>query len=178
MSKVTTDFHSDLISLCRINDRNAQLKIYNLYYKAMFNTCCRIINDETTAEDIMQESFLSAFRSINNYSGEVTFGAWLKRIVINRSIDHLKKRKLEVVNLGDRFDQIEEDDYNDYQPEYDVDKIKKAINELADGYRVVLSLYLLEGYDHEEIGQILEISPSTSRSQFSRAKQKLLEILN
>lgn len=124
---------------------------------------------------MMQEAFLNAFKKIDSYKGEVSFGAWLKRIVINRSLDHLKKRKVKFEEVNEKTAQIA--DYQMETKEVNVDAIKNAIQQLPDGYRVVLSLYLLEGYDHEEISEILGISNSNSRTQFLRAKNKLREIL-
>ena len=141
----------------------------------MYSICLRILNDETEAEDVMQESFLNAFRKIDSYKGEVSFGAWLKKIVVNRSLDHLKKKKVKFEEINERTTQIE--DYQMEIKEVDLQVIKKAIQNLPDGYRVILSLYLIEGYDHEEISQILGISNSNSRTQFLRAKSKLRELL-
>jgi RNA polymerase sigma-70 factor (ECF subfamily) len=171
------NIHQDLIDRCRDRDRGAQFKIYGLYYKAMYNTSLRIVQDPGEAEDIMQESFLSAFEKIETYSGTVSFGAWLKKIVINRSLDHLKQRRMsfEMLEEGNVPDIAEEDVPEDISER--IDEIRAAIMKLPDGFRIVLSLYLLEGYDHEEIGQILGITPSTSRSQFTRARQKLVEML-
>ncbi|MFC2115818.1 RNA polymerase sigma factor [Bacteroidota bacterium] len=172
-----SNIHQDLIDRCRKGDREAQFSIYGLYYKAMFNTCLRIVKDPGEAEDIMQESFLSAFEKIGTYSGTVSFGAWLRKIVINRSLDSIKKQKLSFDTLDERaagnisIDETQEDFTRDIR------MIREAILKLPDGFRIVLTLYLLEGYDHEEIGQILNISSSTSRSQYTRARQKLIEIL-
>ncbi len=171
------NIHQNLIYRCRERDRGAQFEIYGLYYKAMFNTSLRIVKDPGEAEDIMQDSFLSAFEKIETYSGTVSFGAWLKKIVINRSLDSLKKRRLsfEILDekvIPDTDDINDPDDFGDR-----VEEIREAIMKLPDGFRIVLTLYLLEGYDHEEIGQILNISSSTSRSQFTRARQKLVELL-
>ena len=127
------------------------------------------------AEDVMQEAFLSAFKKIETYKGEVSFGAWLKRIVVNRSLDYLKKRKVQFEEINERTTQIK--DYQMETKKVDVEKIKKAIQNLPDGYRVVLSLYLIEGYDHDEISHILGISNSSSRTQLLRAKNKLRTIL-
>jgi RNA polymerase sigma-70 factor (ECF subfamily) len=135
----------------------------------------RIINNDAEAEDVMQEAFLKAFTKIDTYKGEVSFGAWLKRIVINRSLDYLKKRKVQFEEINDRTSQIS--DYQMETKEVNISAIKNAIQQLPDGYRVVLSLYLIEGYDHEEISTILGISNSNSRTQFLRAKNKLREIL-
>lgn len=171
------NLHQDLLDGCKTGDQKAQFKIYKLYYKAMYNTSLRIVNDTMEAEDIMQESFLSAFEKIDTYSGTVSFGAWLKRIVINRSLDALSRRKaiFEDIELhvGIRDDSTEEIVRKE-ELDIKVEEVKEAINRLPDGYRIILSLYLLEGYDHDEIAEILKISSSTSRSQLSRAKQKLV----
>ena len=116
---------------------------------------------------------------MKDFRQETTFGLWLKQIVVHRSINMLRKRRLEMVELGDdQLDNIpDEEDSDDEEIQYKVAQVKEAMKELPDGYRVVLSLYLLEGYDHEEIGQVLNISENTSRTQFLRAKRKLNEIL-
>ena len=175
------NIHQDLINGCIEGDQKAQFQIYKLYYKAMYNTSLRIVNDTMEAEDIMQESFLSAFEKIDTYSGTVSFGAWLKKIVINRSLDNLNKRKAifeEIdTHIGIR-DDSQEDAARKEEIDVKVEEVKEAINRLPDGYRVILTLYLLEGYDHDEIADILSINSSTSRSQLSRAKQKLISELN
>ena len=171
-----SNIHQDLINRCKKGDREAQFKIYELYYKAMYNTSLRIVKSETEAEDLMQESFLSAFEKINTYSGKVSFGAWLKKIVVNRSLDSIKKQRLYFETLDEKVTLGLSDDIPG-ENEVDTENIRKAIMELPDGFRIVLTLYLLEGYDHEEIGQILNISSSTSRSQYTRARQKLVELL-
>ncbi|HLN19751.1 MAG TPA: sigma-70 family RNA polymerase sigma factor [Bacteroidales bacterium] len=171
------NLHQDLLDGCKTGDQKAQFQIYKLYYKAMFNTSLRIVNDTMEAEDIMQESFLTAFEKIDTYSGTVSFGAWLKKIVINRSLDALSKRKAVFEDIeshtGIRDDSGDETARNE-EMDIKVEEIREAIENLPDGYRIILSLYLLEGYDHDEIAEILSISSSTSRSQLSRAKQKLI----
>ncbi len=141
----------------------------------MYSVCMRIINNNAEAEDVMQEAFLKAFTKIDSYKGEVSFGAWLKRIVINRSLDYLKKRKVKFEEISDRTKEMS--DYQMETKEVNIQVVKDAIQKLPDGYRIVLSLYLIEGYDHEEISNILGISNSNSRTQFLRAKNKLREIL-
>ncbi len=175
MEALYKNIHQDIIDRCRIGDQKAQFQLYKLYYKTMYSVSMRIINDEMEAEDVMQEAFLSAFRKMDTYKGEVSFGAWLKKIVVNRSLDHLKKKKVKLEEINERTTQIS--DYQMEIKEVDVNAIKNAIQNLPDGYRVVLSLYLIEGYDHEEISQILGISNSSSRTQLLRAKNKLREHL-
>jgi len=169
------NIHQEIIDQCREGSQKAQFQLYKLYYKPMYSVCMRIINNETEAEDVMQEAFLKAFTKIESYKGEVSFGAWLKKIVINRSLDYLKKRKVKFEEINDRTNKIV--DYQMETKEVNVKVIKDAIQKLPDGYRVVLSLYLIEGYDHEEISEILGISNSNSRTQYLRAKNKLREIL-
>ena len=171
------NLHQDLLDRCQDGDQKAQFQIYKLYYKAMYNTSLRIVNDSMEAEDIMQESFLSAFEKIDMYSGTVSFGAWLKKIVINRSLDALSRRKAIFEDIESHTG-ISDDSIYDTARNEEIDskvaEVKEAIEKLPDGYRVILSLYLLEGYDHDEIAEILKISSSTSRSQLSRARQKLI----
>ncbi len=178
------NIHQDIIDRCKKGEQKAQFQLYKLYYKAMYNTSYRIVNDRMEAEDVMQEAFLKAFDKIGTYSGRVSFGAWLKRIVINHSLDEVKKKKpdFESVEEGHRPGEVKEDQQGEEEDEGElkekIEQIRETINELPDGYRIVLSLYLLEGYDHEEIGEILGVSSSTSRSQYTRAKNKLKQELS
>lgn len=175
METLYKNIHQDVIDRCRKGNPKAQFQLYKLYYKAMYSVSLRIVNDEMEAEDIMQEAFLSAFKKIDSYKGEVSFGAWLKRIVVNRSLDYLKKKKLEFEEIDEKTAQMEYE--LPVQQELDVKVLKNAIQKLPDGYRIVLSLFLIEGYDHDEISQILGISNSSSRTQLLRAKNKLRELL-
>lgn len=172
-------FHDKLIKACRNNNRRAQLELYNKYSKAMYNICLNMLNERTDAEDIMQEAFLSAFSNIHSFKGEVTFGAWLKKITINKCLDFLKKKKITFENIENHNNLQEVDvEVNDaVLVQYKAAKIRMHIQNLPDGYRTILSLYLFEGYDHEEISQVLGISSSTSRSQYTRAKAYLLKQL-
>jgi len=169
------NIHQEIIDQCREGSQKAQFQLYKLYYRPMFSICMRLINNATEAEDVMQEAFLNAFTKIDSYKGEVSFGAWLKRIVINRSLDYLKKRKVKFEEINEKTNQLP--DYQMEIKEVNMDVIKDAIQNLPDGYRVVLSLFLIEGYDHEEISEILGISNSNSRTQYLRAKNKLRELL-
>jgi len=180
MSSNYQNIHQDLIDACSHGDAKAQFEIYRLYYKAMYNSCLRILNDTQEAEDVMQEAFLSAFDKIATYKGEVSFGAWLKRIVVNRALDYLKKNKIESLPIDDKIHQLtdEEPQSDDISIGCDIEMIKNAMDQLPSGYRIVLNLYLIEAYDHEEIAEILNIAASTSRSQYNRAKKKLIQILS
>ena len=169
--------YQDTIDRCRKGDTKAQFELYKLYYKPMYNVCLRMLgNNAVEAEDVMQEAFLRAFTKIDTYEGKVSFGAWLKKIVINRSLDQLKKRKVKFEELNEKIP--DEEPVGIEISEIQMEQLKKAVQRLPDGYRVVLSLYLLEGYDHEEISQILGITNVSSRSQYLRAKLKLREMLH
>ena len=179
MEPTVKNIHEDLIRGCQVNDRKSQFQVYKLYYKAMFNTAIRIMNDSAQAEDIMQEAFLEAFRQIDTYRGESSFGTWLKKIVINKSIDEIRKAK-DIISIDELDVEVpaQNDDENYIQVlSTRVEEIRKAIHALPDSYRIILSLYLLEGYDHEEIAQVLDISYNLSRTRYSRARKKLLEYI-
>jgi RNA polymerase sigma factor (sigma-70 family) len=143
----------------------------------MFNICHRIIGDREMAEDALQEAFVNAFQNLKSYQGKATFGAWLKKIVVNKAISILRKNRLDFVLTDELPDVMEEDRMNEGELELKVERVREAIHKLPNGFRVVFSLYLLEGYDHKEIAEILGISVSTSKTQYNRAKKKLKELL-
>ncbi len=170
--------HTDaLVQLCLEGKASAQLEIYNRYYKAMYNTAVRIVKDSAEAEDVMQESFLSAFTKLHTFKGEVTFGSWLKRIVINNSIYHYRKQqKKNEVDLDDVIYKVEDNDgvVSDHAlTELKAQKVMETMNLLKDNYRVSLTLHLIEGYDYEEISKIMNISNANCRTTISRAKESL-----
>jgi RNA polymerase sigma factor (sigma-70 family) len=168
-----------LIEDCLAKKQQAQLELYLMYYKAMYNTALRIVKDQAWAEDIMQESFLSAFQKLDQFSGLVTFGAWLKKIVINKSLVAYKKQKKEahtsIENLEYKMEVVLELEDSDKAA---LNKKKArliilAIESLNENYRLSLSLHLLEGLTHEEVSEVLGISNANCRTTFSRAKEQL-----
>ncbi|MBD0778883.1 RNA polymerase sigma factor [Maribacter sp. ANRC-HE7] len=167
----------DLIPLCLAGNQSAQMEIYNRYYKAMYNTSVRIVKDSAEAEDIMQESFLNAFTKLHTFKGEVTFGSWLKRIVINNSIYHYRKQqKKNEVALDDIMYKVEDNDgiVSDHVfTELKAQKVMETMKQLKDNYRISLTLYVIEGYDYEEISKIMNISYANCRTMISRAKESL-----
>lgn len=176
METAYIDKHVSLVNDCRNGSRKAQFELYKLYANAMYNVALRILNDDAEAEDVLQEAFLDAFNRIVDFRQETTFGLWLKQIVINRAINYLRKRKAEFVSI-EEVEIADEVPSDGEETSFKVEAIRTAINELPDGYRVVLTLYLFEGYDHEEIAHILKITENTSRSQYMRAKRKLNSLL-
>ena len=178
------DRHTELVKRCQQGERRAQYDLYQHYAKAMYNVCFRIVNHEAEAEDVLQEAFIDAFGHINSFRGQSTFGAWLKQIVVNRAINQLRSRRLAFVDMESQ--RIGEDDgpdltdpepYDEEGTQLEVERVRRMMERLPEGYRVVLSLYLFEGYDHEEIGNVLNISETTSRTQYLRGKKRLLELM-
>jgi RNA polymerase sigma-70 factor (ECF subfamily) len=173
-----TDIHKPIIVKAAKGNAKAQKKLYDLYAKAMFNICYRMMNSIEDAEDMLQEVFCEAFRRLNSFRFESTFGAWLKRITINRCINELKRRKINLELNEEITPGLMSDEPVDSEDlELKIEHIKSAMNMLPDGYRIIFSLYMLEGYDHKEIAEIMSITVSTSKSQLTRAKRKLIEIL-
>ena len=173
-----------LIAQCRQGDRTAQFEVYNRYYKAMYNTALRIVNDTHWAEDVMQEAFLKAFTKLDSYKGEVAFGAWLKKIVVNHSLDNYKKLNKDTMESLDNILYKAEDDAGaeaesriDFQ-QMQVRQVTEAIQQLNENYRLILNLHYIEGYDQEEICGILNITSGNCRTTISRARTSLLQKLN
>tara|TARA_R110000787_G_scaffold81036_2_gene175914 strand:+ start:70614 stop:71075 length:462 start_codon:yes stop_codon:yes gene_type:complete len=144
----------------------------------MFIVAQRYLKDKHAAEDAMQEAFVKAFSKLDQFKGDVTFGAWLKRIVINRCLDTIKSKKLETESIEESVFEIVQDD-NDWQvsDEATVTEILSAINNLPEKYQVVVQLFLLEGYDHQEISEVLCISENASRTNLHRGKVILKKTL-
>jgi RNA polymerase sigma-70 factor (ECF subfamily) len=166
-----------LLLLCKSGDQRAQMEVYNRYYKAMYNTAFRIVKDSLEAEDIMQDSFLTAFTKLDSLKEIKTFGSWLKRIVINNSIYHYKKNSkyndvpLENVlyKVEDHSGIVENDGFTNVKANQVLDTMKL----LKDNYRMGLTLHLIEGFDYEEICEIMNISHANCRTLISRAKDSL-----
>ena len=169
---------NNLIKATLEGSQKAQMQLYDTYCQAMFNIACRYLKNHEDAKDAMQEGFLKAFLNIKSYKDTSTFGAWLKRIIINQCIDVLKKRQFITQSLQIENSQVV-DDNDDWQFDSAITKqdITNAIDRLSEKYKTVISLYLLEGYDHEELSQILGIPVKTSRTQLRRAKLQLQDAL-
>ena len=180
---------SKLLEQCLKGEHSAQLEVYKCYYKAMYNTSIRILNNSFEAEDIMQESFLTAFSKLSTFKAKskygdefVPFGSWLKRIVINKSLTQLKKNKKiknwqqNIKNIENLSIYEEHNDKKDYS-NLKVKEILEAISKLKTNYKTVLTLNLIEGYDNQEIAEILKITNQNVRTIIFRAKTKLKQIL-
>ncbi|MEM7103912.1 MAG: sigma-70 family RNA polymerase sigma factor [Bacteroidota bacterium] len=162
-----------------MNNRDAQFELYRRFADAMLNTAYRITGNREDAEDALQDAFISAFKNLDNYREEATFGSWLKRIVINKALNLLKRKKAEMTfpeeGMPERSIEMNGINQSSFNPK--VDMVLQAMQQLPTGYRTVLSLYLVEGYDHEEISKILSISKATSLTQYHRGKKRLKEII-
>lgn len=171
---------NELVERCKKGEHQAQMELYKLYYKAMYNTSLRIVNDQFEAEDIMQESFLTAFTKLSSFKNieHASFGSWLKKIVINKSLTSLKRNK-QLNSIS--FELIENINFEESESDYShikCSEVLKMIGQLKSNYRVALTLNLIEGYDNEEIAQIMNISHENARTTISRAKNKLRSLMD
>jgi RNA polymerase sigma factor (sigma-70 family) len=167
-----------LVQQCLNGEASAYRALYDRYSKAMYNTALRILNRTDDAEDILQEAFTDAFLQLSSFEGRSTFGAWLRQIVVYKSIAHIKKQKLHLNGLESDAENIaDEPSLEEDEVWYTVDSIKQAMQKLPDGYRTVLTLHLIEGFEQEEVAEMMKVAHSTVRTQYMRAKQKLLQVL-
>jgi len=174
-----TNYHDDLVQQCKQGSTSGFKALYEKYVKAMYNTSLRIVAHPTDAEDIVQEAFIDAFRNIDRFTHGSTFGAWLKRIVINKSINHLRDKKKAFVDIGSVAHQPSADDEvaDEEELELQVEAVIRAVKGLPDGYRTVFTLRAFENYEYEDIAATLAVSEATVRSQYHRARKLLITIL-
>lgn len=176
MGQESIEIQSKLIESACKGDQQSMYRLYKLYVHAMYNTCIRMVSNQYDAEDIIQESFANAFNNLNKFRGDSSFGSWLKRIVINKTITFLNKKKQEFDDIDNMHIVSDDNDDEDF-PKIEMSKVHETIKTLPEKARLVLNLYLLEGYRHKEIAEMLNISESTSKSQYLRAKKILREKL-
>ena len=175
--KPTKQLHQKLIKECKQKKAKAQMQLYKTYCNAMFLVAYKYVKDRFLAEDIMQEAFVKAFKNINKYKGEVSFGVWLKKIVINQSIDELKKNKILMSSINEEVLQVVEEEKWEVDDTVTAKMVVDCIQKQKEKYRLVMLLYLIEGYDHKEISQILNITEVTSRTHLARGKKIVREYL-
>jgi len=177
------DLSDELIEKCKAGDSRSQYRLYKTYSRAMYNICIRMVPNVEEAEDLLQESFISAFNNLRKFRKESSFGTWLKRIVINQCISYLRKKKVDLVYPESaQLAALKEDEDSGLMSDLSPEIIQNSIKQLPDGARIVLNMHLMEGYKHKEIAQLLNISESTSKSQYKRAKflikENILKKLN
>jgi len=165
----TININRRIIEKCLNGDIKAQFQLYKQYSKAMYNIASRFLNNRMDAEDILQESFVTAFNQLDDLQNKDAFGSWLKRIVINNCISLQRKKSVKFEDIDQL--KLDADPEPDEEFKWDVEPamVHSAIKELPDKGRTVLVLHALEGYKHKEIAEILDISISTSKTQYSRA---------
>lgn len=178
VKNIQYDIHTKLILQCKAGDRVAQNELYKRYAGAMYNICRRMMNDEDEARDMLQDAFVEAFMKIHSLKVLSTFSAWIKRITVNKCINAIKKKRIFAISIDENVDPADEESGIDQEIiSYEAQSIMKALEQISDGCRTVFNLYLFEGYDHKEISQIMGISESASKSQYSKAKQKIRDLL-
>lgn len=170
-------FQIEIVEQCKANNRKAQLKLYKQYCDGMFCVAMRFLKNVDDAEDVTQESFIKAFQKIEQFKGDVTFGAWLKRIVINKSIDFLKSKRQQMVELDESFMRVTEDDDWTVDSGINLEEVKLAIESLPEKYKYVVMMFLIEGFDHNEISEVLGLTASNCRTRLLRGKGLLKELL-
>ncbi len=169
---------TEIIEKCKTNDRKAQLQLYNKYCDGMYHVAFRFLKNSFEAEEAMHEGFINAFAKLHQFTGEVTFGAWLKRIVINKSLDMIKAKKAVIIPLNEEvMGKVDDDDGWDIGDDVTIEHVKNVISELPEKYKFPLMLFLIEGYDHQEISEILQITEVASRTLVHRGKKKLQQQL-
>ncbi len=166
-----------LIEGCREGRRDAQLAVYRRFARRIFNVALRIVGNRGDAEEAMQDAMLKAFTRIGDYEDGTCFEAWITQITVRTAIDYVRRKAPEWDDLPANYEMEEEEETDEEEVQYSVARVKEAMGKLPAGYRVILSLYLFEGYDTEEIASILHIQPPSVRSQYLRAKRKLLDII-
>ena len=170
-----------LIQSCIEGNTEAQYVIYTQNAKKVYNSCYRITRNVEDAEDLVQEVFVTAFKSLHNFRNESKLSTWLRSIAIRMSLQHIKKKRIDLVYQDEIATSTEDESDAEFEMgdnTIGIEEIKEAVNELSNGYRIILSLYLLEGYSHQEIAEYLNINVGTSKSQYSRAKTQLKKILH
>jgi len=170
-------FQIELVEKCKANDRKAQMALYRQYCDGMFCVAMRFLKSEDDAEDVLQEAFIKAFQKLDQFRGDVTFGAWLKRIVINKCLDFIKAKKVSYTEIREQTLHIVEDEDWTVEVGISMVQVKEAMQQLPEKYRFVVQLFLVEGYDHREISQILGLREATCRTRLLRGKGYLKELL-
>lgn len=168
---------SEIIEGCRKGDAASQRELYVRYSSRMYGVCIRYMKDRSLAEDIMHDGFITIFTKIGEFRGDGSFEGWCRRIFVNTALGYLRKKN--ALTESDNIDDVRwlESDVTDAVEKMSGDELLNVIDQLPQGYRTILNLYAVEGYSHKEIGEMLGISENTSRSQYFRARGKLMDIL-
>ncbi len=159
-----------LIKKCKKKNAAAQEQLYRMYSSKLFSICLKYSNDYPSAEDTLQDAFITIFEKITQYKNKGSFEGWIKRITINTALQKYRKQKVfDIINE----EQIEEIEVEIDEEDISLDYLLSIIQQLPDRYRLVFNLYVLDGYSHKEIAEMLEISTGTSKSNLARARNIL-----
>ena len=168
----------ELIKGCIKRDPACQRLLFEQFAGKMMTVCLRYAHDSMEAEDMMQDGFIRVFNYIDQFKFEGSFEGWIRRIIVNSALKHLQKKRLNFKEINDSTQDAPRIDSYAYS-NLGEDELMKLINQLPDGYRTIFNLNVIEGYSHEEIAKMLDIQPSTSRSQLVKARKMLqTQILN
>lgn len=167
-----------LIEGCRKGDRRAQKALYETFSRKMMSVCLRYVSDWETARDLLQEGFVKVFTHIDSYTGNGSFEGWIRKIFVNSALEYL--RHADVLRESTDLDQTAEVAQTDSSPLSDISaaELMQLVQSLPAGFRTIFNLFAIEGYSHKEISERLHITESTSRSQYTRAKQLLQRKVN
>ena len=169
----------EIIQGCIRQNRQCQQVLFNLYAGNFMTICLRYATNEMEAEDMMQEGFISIFKNIEQFKNNGAFGGWMRRIIVNAALGIIRRNKINFMEIDDNSSNCAVIDAYTYSNLGEADLLK-LIHNLPKGYKVVFNLSVIEGYSHDEISKILDIQPSTSRSQLVKARkmlqQKILEL--
>ncbi len=170
------ELYNKLIESCMHNNREAQYKLYSLLSGKMFAVCLRYAKNREAAEDLLQEGFVKVFTNIEKFRGDGSFEGWVRRIIVNTAVEYYRKstKMYPMVNVDDVNKDVIWEDTGD---NLELEDVMKLINSLSTGYRTIFNLYVVEGYSHKEIAEMLDISEGTSKSQLARARYLLMEMV-
>ena len=174
---------TEVIKGCLKNDRASQKALYEHYYSKMLGVCLRYSKSSDDAKDVLHEGFLKVFNSLKNFNNTGSFEGWVRRIMVNTSIDQLRKNKqnyliVSTVNVNDRSSSLaEEMSEDDLLSTIEKEDILKAVQELTPAYRTVFNLYVYEDYTHQDIAEALGISVGTSKSNYAKARKNMKKLL-
>lgn len=181
--KVDNDQVKDIIKNCVAGKRAAQKQLFELFYGTMLGVCMRYTKDKDAAQEVVQEGFIKVFEKLNEFDFTGSFEGWMRRIMVNTSIDAIRKKKRRAFATDEDFileqNPLYTDDKDDdkFLNELKAEEAMKAIQELSPAYQTVFNLYVIENYSHKEIAEILEITEGSSKSNLAKAKQNLRKIL-
>jgi len=168
----------ELRALCIKGDGNAQNELYRRYVPKLWGICLRFAKNKMSAEDILQEGVIRIFTYLDKYKGDGSFEGWMRRIMVNTAINYYKKN----LKTGQEMEYTEVFAAKSYEPDaisqISNEEVLGLVQELPKGYRMVFNLYVMEGYSHKDIGKELNISENTSKSQLSRARGLLQQMVN